>query len=478
MKRFIQGDNRNQSLLFPETLDEYISEENPVRVIDVFVEELDLARMGFELIPADTGRPAYHPAVMLKLYIYGYLNRIQSSRRLEKETQRNVEMMWLTERLMPDHKTIANFRKDNGPGIRNICRQFVVICKELDLFSQAIVAIDGSKFEGVNSRANNFTRAKMKFHLSRIEKNIDHYLMALDRADRDDVPVDSGKVKSLKQKIGYFKDKMDTLKKIEKKMLATDDKQISLTDPEARSMRSNSITKSVVGYNVQAAVDTEHHLIVTHEVTNDCIDRHQLSPIAKMVKAELGVEELIVLADRGYYDGDHILECEKAGIVTYVPKSTTSTAKYDGRYDRGDFRYIHEDDEYECPAGKRLSQRTTMTDRAGKKHNRYWYNGCQECHLKRQCTPGKERRVSRWEHEAIVEAAQERLEKKPGIMTIRKSTAEHPFGTIKSWMGASHFLMKGLKNVSTEMSLHVLAYNLKRVMAIIGIKPLIQAMQA
>jgi transposase len=463
MKRFIQGDNRYQSLLFPETLDEYICEDNPVRVIDVFVEELDLARLGFELIPADTGRPAYHPAIMLKLYIYGYLNRIQSSRRLEKETQRNVEMMWLTEKLMPDHKTIANFRKDNGASIRKASSQFIVLCRQLNLFTQSIVAIDGSKFHGVNSRSRNFTRAKLKKRMERIEKSLKQYFAELDFADQEDLKIHTIDTDRVKDKIASLKKRMTELKALEEKVQELPDKQISLTDPEARSMRSNSETAGVIGYNVQSAVDTEHHLIVAHEVNNIGIDRAQLFNMAMKAKVVLNVEDLTALSDRGYYSGEQLLACEQAGIVTYVPKTNTSGARADGRFDRSDFRYIHEADQYECPAGKRLSKRTT-TYAHGKKMYRYWRKDCLQCHLKQQCTPGKERRVTRWEHEYVIEAAEARLQKAPEMMAIRKSTVEHPFGTIKSWMGSTHFLMKTLPRVNTEMSLHVPAYNLRRML--------------
>jgi len=477
MKRFIEGENRNQSLLFPEVLDEYITEENSVRVIDAYIDELNLTELGFKLIPAETGRPAFHPTVMLKLYVYGYLNRIQSSRRLERETHRNVELMWLTGRLTPDHKTIANFRKDNGPSIIRVCREFIVLCRQLNLFTQAIVAIDGSKFEGVNSRRNNFTRSKLKYRMERLEKSLKHYFSQLDSTDQDESFNDDKNATKIKDKIASLKKRMIELKDIERKLLKTSDKQISLTDPDTRSMISNSIIKAVVGYNVQTAVDTTHHLIVSHEVTTKGSDRSQLENMAKQARSDMDVKDLTVLADRGYFNGEQILACEQAGIVTYVPKSETSNAKAHGRFDRKDFHYQASDDEYQCPAGERLPKRMTNVEK-GKTLHRYWSSNCKDCHLKEQCTPSKERRVTRWEHEAVLEAVQKRLNQNPDAMTIRKSTVEHPYGTIKSWMGSSHFLMKGLKNVSTEMSLHVLAYNLKRVMNIIGIKPLIAVIRA
>ncbi|WP_107504148.1 IS1182 family transposase, partial [Metapseudomonas resinovorans] len=306
MKRFIQGECRGQSTLLPESLDDYIADTNPVRVVDVFVDELDLGRLGFDrVVPAATGRPAYHPAVLLKIYIYGYLNRIQSSRRLEREAQRNVELMWLTGRLMPDFKTIANFRKDNGKAIRGVCRQFVVLCQQLGLFAEALVAIDGSKFKAVNNRDRNFTSAKLQRRMEEIESSISRYLTALDTADRQEPAAAQAKAERLHSKIAALKTKMQELRDIEGRLEAAPDKQISLTDPDARSMMTRGT--GLVGYNVQAAVDTKHHLIVTHEVTNDGVDRDQLSAMAQQARDAMGVESLSVVADRGYFKSEEIL---------------------------------------------------------------------------------------------------------------------------------------------------------------------------
>lgn len=289
----------------PESLDDYVTDTNPVRVVDVFVDELDLGRLGFDgIVPAETGRPAYHPSVLLKLYIYGYLNRIQSSRRLEREAQRNVELMWLTGRLTPDFKTIANFRKDNGKAIRGVCRQFVVLCQQLGLFAEALVAIDGSKFKAVNNRDRNFTSAKLKRRMEEIESSISRYLAALDTADRQEPAVAQVKAERLRDKIETLKAKMQELKEIEVQLNETPDKQLSLTDPDARSMKTRGT--GMVGYNVQAAVDAKHHLIVTHEVTNDGVDRDQLSSMAKQARAAMGVEILSAVADRGYFKGEEM----------------------------------------------------------------------------------------------------------------------------------------------------------------------------
>jgi transposase len=476
MKRFIEGESRTQSILLPASLDDYIADTNPVRVVDVFVDELELGKLGFDgVAPAATGRPSYHPAVLLKLYIYGYLNRIQSSRRLEREAQRNVELMWLTGRLVPDFKTIANFRKDNGKAIRGVCRQFVVLCQQLGLFSEALVAIDGSKFKAVNHRDRNFTSAKLQRRMEDIESSINGYLAALDTADRQEPAVAQAQAARLQDKIAALKAQMQALKEIEVRLNETADKQISLTDPDARSMKTRGT--GVVGYNVQAAVEAKHHLIVAHEVTNVGIDRDQLSTMATLARSAMGVQELTAVADRGYFKSEEILACREAGIIAIVPKTVTSNATAEGRFGKADFIYDAENNEYRCPAGERLIWRySTVED--GLKLHRYWSSHCQTCPMKAQCTPSKQRRVSRWEHEAVLEAMQTRLDQAPEMMRVRRQTVEHPFGTIKAWMGATHFLTRTLERVGAEMSLHVLAYNLKRVMKLLGNGTLMDAMRA
>jgi transposase len=368
MKRFVEGENRAQSTLFPESLDDYIAEDNPVRVVDVFVDELDLQALDFDgAEPEATGRPGYHPATLLKIYIYGYLNRIQSSRRLERETQRNVELIWLTGRLSPDFKTIADFRKDNGKAIRRVCRDFVVMCRSLGLFSEAIVAVDGSKFKAVNNRDKNFTDRKLEARLQQLEESIGRYLADLDRADRDPTLVTEARVEHLKRKI-------------------------------------------------------------------------------EMVKAQM--QELRAV-------GEQLKQWQ---------------------FDKRHIRYIAAEDQYECPAGQRASRRfATVED--GMTIYKYWSSACPTCPLRAKCTDGKHRRITRWEHEQVLEAMQARLDRTPQASRIRRQTVEHTFGTLKFWMGATHFLTRTLPRVSTEMSLHVLAYNLKRAMQVIGIMPLIAAMK-
>ena len=479
MRRFVEGADRSQSTFFPECLEDWIDEDNPVRVIDVFVDELDLGELGFNgVAPEITGRPSYHPSVLLKLYIYGYLNRVQSSRRLEREAGRNVEVMWLVGRLAPDHKTIADFRKDNGTAIRQVCVRFITLCRSLGLLTQASVAIDGSKFKAVNNRDRNFTRAKMERRMAQIEESVARYLQQLDSADRQE-PSEALKTKTnrLKEKIAKLKEQMQRLEVLKVQMLATPDQQISLTDPDARSMATSGRGSGVVGYNVQVAVETTHHLIITHEVINEGTDRSQLSPMAKRAKTTLEVEHLDAVADRGYFDSEEILACENAGITVTLPKPMTSNSKAEGRFGKQDFRYVAEEDVYVCPAGEKLAYHFTNEEN-GLVLRRYWTNVCRTCAIKQQCTTGEQRRITRWEHEDVLEAVQRRLDEHPEKMRQRRETVEHSFGTIKARMGATHFLMKTLPKVATEMALHVLAYNLTRVLNIMGVQPLMAAMRA
>jgi transposase len=479
MKRFVEGTDRGQSTLLPECLDDWIDENNPVRVIEAFVEALNLGELGFAGVePEVTGRPSYHPAVLLKLYIYGYLNRVQSSRRLEREAGRNFEVMWLLGRLVPDHKTVADFRKDNGAAIRKVCARFVELCREMGLLANASVAIDGSKFKAVNNRDKNFTRAKVERRRAQLEESVARYLSQLDTADRQE-PSEAliAKTTHLKEKLAKLKEEMERLNGLEAQMLAAPDQQVSLTDPDSRSMATSGRGSGVVGYNVQVAVDTEHHLIVTHEVINIGNDRAQLAHVAKAAKATLQTETLEAVADRGYYSSEEILACEEAGITATLPKPMTSGVNVKGRFGKQDFRYAAEEDVYLCPAGEKLTYRYT-TEENGLIVHRYWTNVCQRCAIKRQCTTGKERRITRWEHEHLLEAVQRRLDEHPEVMRQRRETVEHPFGTIKARMGATHFLMKTLPRVASEMALHVLAYNLTRVMNIIGVRPLLAAIRA
>jgi len=478
MGRYVEGQDRTQSVLFPERLDDWIHEDSTVRVIDVFVDELDLRKLGFERAdPAATGRPGYSPATLLKIYVYGYLNRVQSSRRLETEAQRNLELIWLTGRLAPDFKTIADFRRDNGEAIRKVCKEYVLLCRRLKLFTDGIVAIDGSKFKAVNNRDKNFTDRKLQARIEQLEDSIKRYLVELDRADRDATAVLPGRVAHLKDKIAKVKQQMQALEAIGEQMKASEDGQISLTDPDARSMATSGRGTGIVGYNVQTVVDAKHHLIVAHEVTNVGHDRDQLAHMAKLAKEATAEDELIALADRGYYEGYEILACEQAGVVALVPKPMTSNNAAAGLFDKRDFVYDDKTDTYRCPAGSIAVHRMT-SEEAGKIQHKYWSSDCPRCAMKPRCTHGKERRISRWEHEEILDVVQARMDGAPEAMKLRRQTVEHVFGTLKAWMGSNHFLTKTLPRVGTEMSLQVLAYNLKRAIKVLGAGPLMKAMRA
>ena len=414
---------------------------------------------------------------LLKMYVYGYLNRVQSSRRLEVEAQRNIELIWLTGRLAPDFKTIADFRRDNGEAIGKICKEFVLLCRRLKLFTDGIVAIDGSKFKAVNNRDKNFTDRKLAARIEQLEDSIKRYLVELDRADRDAAAVLPSRVEHLKEKIAKVKQQIEALNEIGKQMKASEDGQISLTDPDARSMATSGRGTGIVGYNVQAAVDAKHHLIVAHEVTNVGHDRNQLAHMAKLVQAATGQDDLIAVADKGYYEGHEILEAELAGVAVVVPKPMTSNNAAKGLFDKRDFVYDDKADQYRCPAGSIAIHRMT-TEEAGKIQHKYWSSDCSGCAMKPRCTTSKERRISRWEHEDILDVVQQRLDGAPQAMTLRRQTVEHVFGTLKAWMGTTHFLTKKLPRVRTEMNLQVLAYNLKRTIKILGAGALIEAMRA
>jgi transposase len=477
MKRFIEGENRFQSTLFPESLEDYIAKDNSIRIVDAFVDKLKLKELGFDRAePSDTGRPGYLPATMLKIYIYGYLNRIQSSRRLERESYRNVELIWLTGRLMPSFKTIADFRKDNRKAIRRVCTEFVGVCREFGLFSATLVAIDGSKFKAVNSRDKNFTQKSVKRRLQKTQANIDRYLAMLDQADQEEPEIRETTAEELKQKIASMEAKMEQLKIHEADVEAHPDSQVSLTDPDARSMMKAG-GGSTVSYNVQTAVDSKHHLIAAHEVTNAPSDRSQLASMAGQAAAALDAKALTVIADPGYYKGEEIVDCYDAGIKALVPKVDTTGSKARGRYSKADFRYDAEHNEYICPAGQRLTYRFDSVEH----DKRLWIyetNQCTSCPLQTKCTTSKAKRIKRWEKEDILDAADALLKQNPEAMRQRKQLVEHPYGTIKHWMGSTHFLMKRLPNVQAEMSLHVLAYNLTRAINVLGVAKIMEQLQS
>lgn len=481
MGQFIEGVDRHQAMLLPECLDDYVGDDSPVRAIDAFIDMLNLAGLGFHSSPAATGRPGYHPGLMLRIYLYGYLNQIQSSRRLERECGRNLELIWLTGRLKPDFKTIADFRRDNGPAIRKVCQQFVALCRDIHLLDGTLVAIDGSRFKAVNAKAKNYTRGKLRQKLNEIDNAIERYLGELDRADevfqQTGMVLPEARMERTLRKLEHLRKEAARYRSIEKRMDETGETQVSLSDPDARSMATTPRMPRVVGYNVQTAVEAENHLIVAHEVTMHGYDRDALSMMAVAARDAMAPDRIEAIADKGYYKSEEILACEQAGIAVVVPKPQTSNARARGQFDKADFAYDAKADVYICPAGEKLIYRFTGPQ-DGKAIRVYWSSNCADCIIKDKCTSGKQRRIRRWEHEDVLDRAQQRLDEDPTQLAVRSMTVEHPYGTIKSWMGATHFKMRRLKHVATEMALHVLAYNMTRVMKIIGIPALIAAMRA
>ncbi len=398
MSGFIQGEARHQTTLFPEALDDYITEENPIRVIDAFVNSIDLANLGFKTLPADTGRPGYHPSTMLKLFIYGYLNRIQSSRRLERETGRNVELMWLLERLSPDFKTIADLRKDNSKGIKNTCRTFIELCRQMNMFTDTVVAIDDSKFKAVNNSKKNHTPSKVKFHTNRFEKHLAEYLKQLDDVDKkESQTIDDGVIND---KITCLKERLIELKAMEEKVNRHPEKQLSTTDPDSRLMKTKGMSL-LVCYNVQSAVDSKHQLVIAHEVTNKT-DRGQLCRMGEQAQAALKEKEITVIADKGYYNGVDIKNCQDRGMSVLVPKGDTSASEKKGIFNRSMFTYDAKKDVYICPANKEMTYRFTSFEK-GMNVKRYFLDvfTCRACHLKPQCTKSKQLpKMTRWEHQS------------------------------------------------------------------------------
>ncbi len=476
--RYIEGTPREQIVLFPESLEEYISDDNPVRFIDAFVESLDLQAAGFDrATPAATGRPAYHRQELLKLYIYGYLNRIRSSRKLEQECHRNVEVMWLLRKLKPDHKTIADFRKDNRQAFKEVFKAFCLLCRELELFGGELIAIDGSKFKAVNSSQRNFTKTRVKKHLQELETRIEGYLQALDEADEQEVPRPQPRsAEELQAKIKQLQARQEKYQGYLAQMEEKGESQLSLTDPDSRSMPKSP--KAAVAYNVQIAVDSKHHLIVAQEVTNDVTDRNQLSSMALAAQEMLELDQGQVVADMGYSHGQELKTCVEAGLEPYVARPNPSANRKLGLFGKEQFVYEPETDSYRCPAGESLTFRFDTVEKG--RHIRYYQtSACGHCALKAQCTRNKQgRRITRWVDEHILEETQRRVEAHPEIMQKRKELVEHPFGTIKHWWDQGHFLMCGLEKVRAEFSLSALAYNITRVLNILGVSHLIAALKS
>ena len=468
------GLDRSQTLLFPERLEDYVAAENPVRFVDAFVGSLDLHALGFAKAQcAATGRPPYDPAALLKLYLYGYLHRIRSSRLLEAECLRNVEVIWLLGKLAPDFKTIADFRKDNLKPLRAVNRQFTVLCQKLKLFGGQLLAIDGSKFGAVNARDQNFNAAKLADLIGRADARLAEYLKQLDDADEaEPAPAALDKVQ-LAGKIAALQEKQEWHKELLVQLQDGEDKQVSVTDPDTRKMPTAHGT--IVGYNAQVAVDAKHKLIAADDVTNQVTDFKQLANVAIAAKANLEIKRAEVVADAGYYNAAEVDRCTEAGITPYLPKADTSANTARGLYGKSRFRYDERKDVYVCPAGAELTHRFN-TYELGRELRYYRASGCKGCALKKQCTRNKTNRtITREENEALMEAMAARMKAQPEKFKLRKTLAEHPFGTIKRWFGYTHFLLKGLVKVRTEWSLTTLAYNLKRVLNLVSFEKLMAA---
>lgn len=472
--RYIQGHNRHQETMFPAVMDDYIADDNSVRFIDAYVDTLDLVKLNLtHSIPEVTGRKAYNPGDMLKLYIYGYLYKIRSSRRLEDETHRNLEMIWLLQALKPDFKTIADFRKDNQKAIKQTCRDFALYCKELDLFALELIAIDGSKFAAVNHSRKAFSKNTLKKRITEVDQSIDEYLKEIEKNDNDENEISKPTVKELKEKIETLKSRKQTFEKYQEQLEESGKTQIVLTDPDSRIMRTGRNGQDVC-YNVQTAVDSKHKLIVDFDITNEENDLHQLDNMTSRVKERFNLDGFKAVADLGYFEKNEIKKCQENNIECYLPDRKKSQNHKLNLYTNKDFEYNADNDYYICPANEKLKW-TRIRNHSGKKEKDYWTAACRKCEQKSKCTRAKDvRHIFRWEHEDIIDEMRQRVKENPEIIAARRNMVEHPFGTIKHAMGFSYFLCKGLDKVKTEMSLGILAYNMKRVINIIGVKELLK----
>jgi transposase len=472
---YIAGPDRSQAVLLPEVLDDFVGADNPVRFLDAFVARLDLGALGFQrAVPAETGRPGYDPGDLLRLYLYGYLHRIRSSRRLEQETHRNVELMWLLRRLTPDHKTIADFRRDHPQAVKGVCREFTLLCRQLDLFGGELLAIDGSKFRAVNARERSFTPAKLAKLQREIDATIARYLQELERQDQAEAGTEGPTAAGLQEKIAALEERRARYTGWQHQLAASGQTALSLTDPDSRSMMSRG--RIEVCYNVQTAVDAKHKLIVAEDVTNAAADRDQLSPMASAAQDILGDATPVVVADQGYYHGREITACLAAGVTPLVPRPRTSANAPRGLFTKDDFTYDPAQDAYRCPAGARLTYRSTTVE-LGRTIKNYRTRACRGCALRARCTRNKDgRKITRWEDEHLLETMEAHLRRAPEVFAQRKALSEHPFGTMKRGMDQGYFLLKGLRKVRGEFSLTVLAYNLKRVLNIVGVPRLLEAL--
>jgi len=479
----VSGTSREQITLFPEAVEDYISADNPVRFLDAFVDSLDMASLGFQHADLnETGRPAYNPKDLLKLYLYGYLNRIRSSRMLERETKRNLELLWLLKRLTPDHKTISDFRRHNAEALRAVFKQFVLSCSQLELFGAELVAIDSTKFKASNARDRVKDRQQLDNTIARISESIAHYLAQLEDSDRCEKTAAPPTVTkdALQAKIARLHHQKAQLEEARQCLDDNGAKYTSLTDPDCRLM--NNKGRIEPAYAMQAAVDAKHSLIIDYELTQDAADNNHLSPVAASAKEILGVETLTVCADAGYYDTVDIKTCEDHGIRTYVPipapkiPKNTNVPTPDYYHDR--FVYDDVTDIYRCPAGQTLRYFCT-TDKSDERRIRiYRTEACTACQFRSACTTSpRGRYINRWEYEVVLDRLKQRLATQPEVIKHRKAIIEHIFGTIKKIWGYSALLLRGLANIAGEVALMNLSYNIRRVLNIVGTRKLVLALQ-
>jgi len=473
----IAGFERDQLLLLPEAVDDYVDADNPVRFIDAFVDGLDLAAAGFARVEAKaTGRPGYAPGDLLKLYVYGYLNRVRSSRRLEREAQRNIEVIWLLRGLKPDFKTIADFRRDNRGAFKSVFRQFVLLCRRLDLYGRELLAVDGTRIKAVNNKDRNFTRNSLSAFIRAADERLEDYLARLDAGDIEDGATPGGsRTKNLAEKIAALQAKRGRYEAMLAQLDRTGEDQISLTDPDSRAMAAH--TKVGVGYNIQVAVDAKNKLIVEQAVTNQVVDMGLLTETAEPAREILGVETIDVVADRGYFKAEDIEACEKAGCIPFVPKPQRGSSVRQGLFRKDEFRYDAERDAYVCPIGQLLKpiRHGRLRDLAKVDYGNP--KACRACPLRARCT-NDVRSVSRLQNEDVLDRMAERLKARPGVLDRRREVVEHPFGSIKQWMYQGAFLMRGLTKVRAEFSLTALAYNLRRALNIVGVEVMTAAVAA
>ena len=474
---YITGSDRCQTVMFPSFVDDYVSEDNPVRFIEAYVEKLDLTELNFtHSQPKQTGRPSYSPSDLLKLYIYGYLKKTRSSRQLAQLTHLNVEVFWLLKKLQPDFRTISDFRKDNIDGIKKVCQEFTLLCKRLNLFGGELIAIDGSKFCSVNHNSKVLTSKGITNLIKQVDENIEEYFSNLEKHDSTEQSIEQTGAEELNAAISKLKKHRESLSQLQVWLKSSGETQIAVTDPDCKKMRTGHQGIDMC-YNVQIAVDSKHKLIVAHDVTNDTNDLNQLVPMAEQSKEMLEVETLELTADKGYFNEEQIAECEGNNIKCYIPTPGKSHNKSKGLFTDKDFIYDETYDLYVCPGEEKLI-RTTEVIKHDKQTGIYKTKACKKCKLKSKCTTSKEgRRIYRTQYKDIIETMQKRWKENPSIAGQRKSIVEHPFGTLKHTMGHGYFLMRGKKKVSAEMSMSVLVYNMKRVMNIIGITTLLEILK-